>query len=136
MMMSRNQGQVVAAVVHALRPDWDPAGIMAALQRAARLGDAFEVTLAAVAAAQEPTNRTPAVIALEGAHWSRARTSPPTPTPGPGARARCTVYGHEHYLAHNCAGCKTDRLTRPVDDEPPARDLDPRELAAGAREEF
>lgn len=134
MMMSRSQGQAVAAAVHSLRPDWDPAGIMTALQRASRLGTAFEVALAAVAAAGDPGNRTPAMIALEGPHWRRAKPDA-TPTAGPGRVPRCTVYGHENYAALPfCRGCRSEALaTSPADRAD--RVLDPRELAAGAHHE-
>lgn len=134
MMMNRPQAQALAALVHALRPDWDPAGIMAALRSASGLGESHEVAIAAVSAAAEKSNRTPAVIALDGLHWRRAKPDA-TPTPGPGRRARCTVYGHEHYPAPPlCAGCRSEALVNGA--TPAPREPDPRELAAGAREEF
>ena len=68
MMMTPNQIQTTAAVVAALRPSWDEQGVRAALLKCTDR-DPFDVTLAAVAAARDASNRTPAVIPLAGAHW-------------------------------------------------------------------
>lgn len=72
MMMTPTQTQYVAALVAELRPGWDPQGIRAALLKAANR-DAFDVALAALRAAREPGNRTPAVIPLAGPHWESSK---------------------------------------------------------------
>jgi hypothetical protein len=56
--------------IHAyVRPDWDTKGIVHALGEARTKGTAAQVAVAALVAAQNPTNRTPAVIPLAGPHW-------------------------------------------------------------------
>ena len=42
--------------------------------------------------------------------WIRAQKSKPTPTAVPDpSEPRCTVEGHERYIARNCRGCAADR---------------------------
>jgi len=112
--ISRDQAQAIAQAVTALRPDWQPQGIVKALGDARARGTAFEVAHAALYAAADPTNRTPAVIPLAGAHWARAKASS-TQTGGdnmPGV-TRCEVPGHEAERAHNCRSCQSERIAAP-----------------------
>ncbi|WP_206515563.1 hypothetical protein [Georgenia faecalis] len=132
--LEKNHAQALAAFITTLRPDWDPQGVYVALGKARDHGDAAQVAIAAIRAATTPTNRTPAVIPLQGDHWAVSST-PGTPAPHRGTRApRCTVYGHENYPAHNCAGCRTDALTAGVaaaNPAPPPPMPHGRDLAAG-----
>ena len=48
-MMTRAQGVAIATAVQQVRPEWDHAGILAALERASTLGTPAEVTAAAKA---------------------------------------------------------------------------------------
>lgn len=121
-MMTKIQAEKIAAAVNTIRPDWDITGITAALGKARNEGEAWQVAIAAIAAAANTNNRTPAVLALPGEHWRPARLTT-TPTQGLGRRPRCTVYGHESYPADNCAGCRIERLTTPTAPEPHGRDL-------------
>ena len=108
-MMTRDQAEKIAHAVHAIRPDWDTPGIIAALSRSRDRADTWQVAIAAITAAADNTNRTPAVIPLAGKHWQTATTGT---SPVISARTpRCQVYGHEGYPAHNCAGCRTEQLT-------------------------
>jgi hypothetical protein len=83
--MAKHQAVILASFIHSIRRDWDEAGIVKALGDARLMGDAFDLALAAVVAAREPRNRTPAVIAMQGPHWahaavrhkSSANTTPP-----------------------------------------------------------
>lgn len=111
MMMTKldqRQAQALAAFVNTLRPDWDAQGIYVALGKARDLGDPATVAVAAIRAAATPTNRTPAVIPMQGHHWTT--TSSSSPTVGAGREPRCDVYGHDGYPARNCAGCRADAL--------------------------
>jgi len=67
------QARALAALVAALRPDWGERGILKALSDARELGPPWHIAHAALNAAEVPTNRTPAVIALPGDHWLNAR---------------------------------------------------------------
>lgn len=110
MMMTKldqRQAQALAAFVNTLRPDWDAQGIYVALGKARDLGDPATVAVAAIRAAATPTNRTPAVIPMQGHHWTTTSSSP---TVGAGREPRCDVYGHDGYPARNCAGCRADDL--------------------------
>lgn len=70
--MTKEQAQALAEFLHMLRPGWDTAGIVAALGNARLMGTAGDLAIAAIAAAMDTNNRTPAVIAMPGAHWSHA----------------------------------------------------------------
>lgn len=78
------QARHVAAFIASVREDWDAAGILAAMGNARERGDALDVAVAALFAAMDKRNRTPAVIAMTGAHWrhvaGRKSMSRDTPT--------------------------------------------------------
>lgn len=119
--LTKDQAEKLAELVHLLRDDWDTRGVLSKLAEARARGTAFDVVHAALYAAQDPANRTPAVIPLAGAHWTRGKAlgeAGPTDMPG---RTRCTKPGHEHERAHNCRICISD-----------AKALDDREAAARA----
>ncbi len=54
----------------AVRPEWGVAGIYDALGKAREMGEPGDLAIAAIAAALNPENRTPAVIAMQGPHWA------------------------------------------------------------------
>lgn len=69
-------------LVCGLRPDWQAPGVQAAISDAIRqnpLASQAQITAAAVNAAKDPNNRTPAVIALPGRHWGDALPATGTP---------------------------------------------------------
>lgn len=116
MTMTRSQAQALAALVHELRPEWDTAGVMGALSAARERGTAWDVAQAALRAAEVPTNRTPAVIAMAGAHWSKPGATEAAPRPG----VACQEPGHGSYLAHNCGACRAEHIARPADPATPS----------------
>lgn len=59
---------LIATWVRVIRPDWDTAGVIAALRKRADTNPA-RLALAALACAADRTNRYPNVIAMDGAHW-------------------------------------------------------------------
>ena len=61
----------LASLVHAIRTDWDEAGIRATL---AKLADRplIDVTHAAINACRRTDQTTPAIIAMDGKHWPAA----------------------------------------------------------------
>lgn len=69
MKINEHQADKLAAFIASFRADWDPPGIKAALARARDRGDVATVAIAAIRAASEPSNRTPAVITHDGPHW-------------------------------------------------------------------
>jgi len=98
--LSATQARALAALVHELRQDWDATGILTALHAARNRSTPAGVAIAAIRAASVASNRTPAMIALEGSHWRDAAPRADAP--------RCTVPGHEHELAHACRACVSD----------------------------
>lgn len=132
MTITRDQAEALAELVHALRPEWDPQGILAALAKARDRADAPTVAIAAIRAAATPTNRTPAVIPLSGDHWIDPAVTPSSTgaVPGP-SDARCDEPGHEHYRLP-CKGCRAESLEVTTDAAPIAR-LTPEQAATNAR---
>lgn len=133
-MMTRDEATTLAHLIHLLRRDWDEAGIMAALATARDRGDALDVAHAALYAAGDRANRTPAIIPLAGEHWMRGHALGTTSY----RDERCEEPGHQSYPRHNCGLCRSEQLARADDVPPPepARRIDPdrrRELAAQAR---
>lgn len=119
--MTFRQGQALARFIHELRGDWDVPGIEAALGQVHDKAPADVIACAAIRAATVASNRTPAVIAMDGPHW---RTAPDAPRPhfdAPGAADRCSVcsqrqdrceslWSHDHRFvsAATVAGRKAD----------------------------
>ncbi len=103
--ITKPQAEALAALVHTLRDTWDVAGIMAALATTKTRGDAFAIAHAALYAAENPTNRTPAVIALAGEHWTRGRQ---LGADAPIHFERCPEPGHTSFPAHNCGACAAE----------------------------
>lgn len=105
--MNKHEAQEIAAAVNGRRPDWGTAGIMAALAKVQHR-DATHVRTAAIAATRRTDQHSPAVIALDGAHWNGTPygqhpgliTRPPEPT-GP----RCDICNRTQ-PAHDTAEAK------------------------------
>jgi len=71
---SQDDVRVIADWVHQIRPTWDQHGILAALAKR-RDAQPARLALAALAAAANLDNRTPAIIALDGSHWRIGKTT-------------------------------------------------------------
>lgn len=69
MMLTETESRALAAAIHSMRPEWEVPGIHKALGHARTKANKWIVAQAAFAAAANPTNRTPAVIPMEGKHW-------------------------------------------------------------------
>lgn len=99
--LTKRRAETLAAWLHELRDDWDTPGILTALGNAKNRPDrpdAYQIHTAAGRCAADPSNRTPAVIALDGRHWRPWQTDDPaepkgTPTPPRVEHMRCTRCG-------------------------------------------
>lgn len=136
--ITQDQAQALAGFLATLRPadaPWDTPGIVAALGRARARSDAAGLAIAAIRAAAEPTNRTPAIIGFDGNHW---RDNPQQTTTA-AASGKTTATGYRHpprtteecprhigQYAASCASCRSERLA-PTDD-----DLEPAGTASAA----
>ena len=98
-MMNPNQMKGIAEAVAALRPSWDAQGVRAALMKV-KDRDPFDVALAAIKAARETVNRTPAVIPLAGEHWLEAK-----PAKADHRAARLDAAKASMAAIRNCALC-------------------------------
>jgi hypothetical protein len=115
--ITQDQAQALAALIHALRTGWEVPGIVKALSDARDRDDAWALTDAALHAARTATNRTPAVIAMDGPHWTAGK--PKIGEAYPIHFERCGIWGHASYPKHNCGACRADGLeTERLDQTP------------------
>jgi hypothetical protein len=106
MPLTRQQAQSLAAVIHKLRPEWDERGVIRALEKCAGLNP-FEVSMAAIRAANDPGAKTPGVIPTDGPHWHERVTADRSPR-NPMPHEECG--SHRGQFRLSCSGCASDRL--------------------------
>lgn len=87
--ISELQAKQLAVFIHSIRGDWDIAGVHKALGFARGRGPADALAVAAIRAAMNPANRTPAVIGMSGPHWVGAFVE----RQGPGRELDCVEHG-------------------------------------------
>ena len=76
--MTKVQAQALAAYISRVREDWRPAGIVAALEKAAPTCDVWDVTNALCQLAADPSVKTPGLLPGPGPHWRKWDGSLPT----------------------------------------------------------
>lgn len=81
--LNHRQGVALARLLHELRADWDVEGVHRFVMIARDKGSGPEVAVAAIRAASNPHNRTPAVIPMDGEHWRTPVTAGRATTPRP-----------------------------------------------------
>lgn len=127
--MTQLQGQKLAELVNALRPSWGTNGIYIAIERAVteNLGDATAISLAAIRAAKDTANKTPAIIRLPGPHWSVEQDLTDTTAELKAAKdklagkyaapdtndPRCDDHPEEHFSS--CRECAKEKVPMPSD---------------------
>lgn len=99
-MMTRAQGVAIATAVQQVRPEWDHAGILAALEKASTLGTPAEVAAAAFRLAGDLKVRTPGMLAQPGKHWRAPAEGGPTVSV---IQTRCGE--HPAHTAARCPEC-------------------------------
>lgn len=114
-MISRTETERLAAMAHELRPDWPIRSLCTWLQadHANRAYQDIAVALAYIAT--DPATQTPKRMNEAGPWWQATvrAGSPNAPSSVPAAGIpRCTVYGHDHEIAHNCRSCRSEALGR------------------------
>ncbi|MCL2089876.1 MAG: hypothetical protein FWH11_01400 [Micrococcales bacterium] len=112
--ITESQAQALAALMTALRPDWDIPGCRTAIHAARHRGPAVEIVHAAVELTKRDDLKTPTVLAKDGKHWPSG-----TPKRDDHRFERCQVLGHGSYPASNCGACRVDSV------EPSEPELDP-----------
>ncbi len=113
----------LAVTIHELRPDWDRPGIRSALRKVADRPLGVVIIAATTAAMTRTDQRSPAVIAMTGAHWPTLNGAQPAREPG-----LVTYCEHGRPGALHCPDCR-----------PPARRVGPTpeqraQIRAGLRE--
>lgn len=79
--MTHRQATTLAAFIHELRGDWDTHGVLDAIGKARDLAPGPDLACAAIRAASLASNRTPAVIGMDGPHWRGTTAAPRFETP-------------------------------------------------------
>lgn len=97
-----NHAKQLTALLESLRPDWDRPGISDAIWKARDKGSAIDVCVAAVKACVI-SNRTPAVIPLDGNHWRDAQAAPKQRTTRMDDAKRCDDCGIVHTSLSPCS---------------------------------
>ena len=100
-MMTRAQTVAVATAVQQCRPEWDHAGIVAALEKASTLGTPAEVAAAACRLASNLKLRNPGMLSQPGAHWRAPAEGGPTVSV---VVTRCGE--HPEHPAARCPACE------------------------------
>jgi hypothetical protein len=86
--MTPGEARALAKVVQLVRnrsggAEWHLAGIEDALMKCRNMAAFPDLATAAIAAAREPVNRTPAIIGHEGPHWRQVLVPPSWKPPDP-----------------------------------------------------
>lgn len=103
-----DQARALAQLVALLSGDkrWDVAGVRSALSKARHKAPAANLAIAAIRCATNPDAKTPAVIGMDGPHWSTGTSVTTTDH----RYARCQEPGHASFPAWNCAACRSERI--------------------------
>lgn len=100
--MTKVQAEALTALIVRLRPEWRPAGVMAALEKAKDGADTFDVSRALINLAADASVITPGLLHQPGPHWLRPDGSKPARRGD--STMRCPEHG-EPYTS--CGQCKT-----------------------------
>ena len=128
MPVTKDQAHVLATLAVACRPhgapNWDAAGVVAAIAKVHHVGLA-DVAMAVIRAAADRDAKTPGVIAATTSiHWSERITERAPRFPARAGIDECRTHPGEH--ADGCRACAADALagdptpaTRPLQAAPP-----------------
>lgn len=107
--MTKVQAEALAAFVARIRPEWRPAGILAALEKAAPTADVHDVACALIRLAEDATVKTPGLLPQPGPHWLKADGSKPA------RRGDHTMTCPEHAEHLPCGRCIADTGAPPAE---------------------
>ena len=109
MRMTKVQAEALAAFVARIRPEWRPAGILAALEKAAATADVHDVACALIRLAEDGTVKTPGLLPQAGPHWLKPDGSKPA------RRGDHTLTCPEHAERLPCGRCIADTGAPPAE---------------------
>ena len=127
-------GQHLATVASVLRDiaggaHWDVPGIRAEVHKAKHLAPPDQLAHAVITWATSRLDlRAPIGLAEDGPWWSAEDTPDARVVP-----AKCTVIGHESYLARNCGACRAEQIGREPDPTAPLATPDPAQAEVSTR---
>lgn len=107
--MTKVQAEALAAFVARIRPEWRPAGILAALEKAAPTADVHDVACALIRLAEDVTVKTPGLLPQPGPHWLKPDGSKPA------RRGDHTMTCPEHAERLPCGRCVADTGAPPAE---------------------
>ena len=107
--MTKVQAEALAAFVARVRPEWRPAGILAALEKAAATADVHDVACALIRLAEDATVKTPGLLPQPGPHWLKPDGSKPA------RRGDHTLTCPEHAERLPCGRCIADTGAPPAE---------------------
>lgn len=107
--MTKVQAEALAAFVARIRPEWRPAGILAALEKAAPTADVHDVACALIRLAEDATVKTPGLLPQPGPHWLKPDGSEPA------RRGDHTMTCPEHAERLPCGRCIADTGAPPAE---------------------
>lgn len=115
MPITRDEGNALAELICIVRPTWNTRGVIRkGLAPLVHHPAPLEVIAwAALRAAKDPANLTPAIIPLNGPHWNLA-DRPETPRLTPEHECK----RHPGKWASNCPLCHVDHIRHPEDPDP------------------
>lgn len=109
MRMTKVQAEALAAFVARIRPEWRPAGILAALEKAAPTADVHDVACALIRLAEDATVKTPGLLPQPGPHWLKPDGSKPA------RRGDHTMTCPEHAERLPCGQCVANTGAPPAE---------------------
>lgn len=98
------QATHLAALIEHIRPDWPSRQTIQLIGQHRTEHPLNRLAIAAIQAANEPTNRSPSIIFMPGKHWNIPDHTPAGPPPDP-------CQDHPEEPAHNCRCCWADVKT-------------------------
>lgn len=117
MPITREEGTALAELLCIIRPSWNTRGVITKglVPLVSHPAPVEVIAWAAIRAAKDPNNLTPAVIPLNGPHWNLSdRPTPPRLTP----EHECPH--HVGQWAATCRSCAVDAHSSPFGDPEPA----------------
>lgn len=109
MRITKVQAEALSTFVRLIRPEWRPAGILAALEKAAATADVHDVACALIRLAEDATVKTPGLLPQPGPHWLKPDGSKPT------RRGDHTMTCPEHAERLPCGRCIADTGAPPAE---------------------
>lgn len=99
--MTKVQAEALTAFVVRVRPEWRPAGVLAALEKAAPTADVHDVACALIRLAQDQSVHTPGLLPQQGPHWLKPDGSKPARRGD--HTMRCPEHGEPYLSCTECA---------------------------------